>query len=477
MDNLNNRDVEIELQQTEIAVKKKKKWWIIGISTIVVLVGAITSIFLLLNKGPETLVMDWIDAVENNDRTTAYKLLTKTKEFSFSQEDVNRFLDFLKESPEEWAGLKSNLKDTAKFLKERDKQKGVTPYSKFGYINLQYSGKKWGILDSYQLVVAPVQLKLTTNQDDITWMVNEKETDASKNESFFPGPATVKAVFTNEYVSLDNVKEVTLFNLQKDFEEVKIEFEIREVTLRVEEKDADIVINEQETGLKTDGNPISLGLLPVDGSVKVYIKKDYPWGTMKSDPIQVKEPRISTNFYSIPEEVQNQIMEQANDLIEQHFLAIESFDSSVITLSGDIHKKAVEEIYKKHQNRQVKHMYSLINVNYDLSSFGDPFYNNGDKRYEIVLNARIKKSEGQYFQGLLVHRALTGIQDLRIDLYYDEGAKEWKFEKVATQPYVAYDYVNSKTYVIRSEEEAKAILAEKQGAGNGDKQEEEKDNE
>ena len=268
-----------------------------------------------------------------------------------------------------------------------------------------------GIFSSrYFLDVNTYTVKVKSNFKQGTFSLDGKEF-IDLNESFngvIPGVYTVTGKLESDYGEFEELKNIVVMN----DEEVEIDFNAIYVSVKSKFDDANIFINNENTGIKV-GDEKEIGPLPVDGTIKIHIEKEFPWGNIKGDEVEVKD--ISDINLDIPienEKLKKEIFDDVNRFYQSVFESLNNENENSIVGATDFAKDKISEILKKNYFI-LKNRYTIkeINIVEDKSQY---YYENNYYRATIVVELNYdvskkfmgvnKKSDSKKFFTKLVYK-------------------------------------------------------------------------
>ncbi|WP_054950901.1 TcaA 3rd/4th domain-containing protein [Numidum massiliense] len=375
-------------QQSEATSRSSKMLWTI-ISAMLIFVA----VFGLYTAGesmasPRNLAGEMVAAIDDKDAAALAALLTtEDEELSLDKTSLNNFINFLHKNEKAYKKLTKHLEQQIAAF-----ESGAKVSKRHATINLQPQGKKWGIYDSYRLVVSPATVNVSSNIGASDIYVDGKKSGTVKEGKTAsigplpPGSYELKAVAKDKQLQKAETKQkLTLFQLPKAEKKVALSFDAHPIAVTSTYANAEIYVNGESTGL-TVGEAKSFGPLPVDGSAVVTLKKQFPWGVVESDEVKVTDKQLRIDFAPIPEEMQKQLTDVLNDHLEEHFAALAQADEKKVKHVTNAYRKNFAKQLKTLTKEEKKNASKVSRASYDTSALTEPKWNKKEKRYELIVD-------------------------------------------------------------------------------------------
>ena len=247
---------------------------------------------------------------------------------------------------------------------------------------------------SYYIDLKTYNLNVDSNFNEGKFTIDGKEHISSGNSfvGVIPGIYTVSGKLTSEYGNITNSKELLIM---KD-EAIKLDFQAVSLSITSAFEDAYVYINDKNTGVKvTDSKDI--GPIPSDGSVKVYIENEFPWGKIKGEEVVVRDiPNLSLSINMENETMKSEIMKNVDRFYSSVFEALNEEDKEKIEGSTAGTKDKIYDILER-KYFLLKNKYTIndINIMEDKSQYS---YNEKIYRATIVVDVNYDVSKS--FLGL-----------------------------------------------------------------------------
>ncbi|WP_068621091.1 zinc ribbon domain-containing protein [Paenibacillus tuaregi] len=423
-------------------MSKRTKWILAAAGAlIVVLIAGYKTGEYLFSK--ERLVSRFESALQARDSAGVASLLTSNdKQLVINEASVKNLMVYLAKHPNEMSRMLEDLKSQAK-------QTGDDSYSA-GTIKLEKEGKKLLIYDNYELDVTPVYLKLGTNYKNVSLTVDGKEVAKSNQEDFektvgpyLPGTYKLEARLKTDFVDLVKTEEADLFGEGRDYSE-NLELQGEQVSISTglgtdTGLKGRLFINGKNVGIDPFAET-SFGPVMTDGSVKLAVEGDYPWGTMRSGEVAISGADVRVNLAS-NSDLQTGLMNIIAKHAVEKLKAYTSGNASAFT--------AVTGNYKTNESSRIQ--YNLqsgsyykgkyLGTSFDLDSF-DLYYENG--QWHVSFLAQSKYNEDTFYQGEIPVMEDT-TRDERFILVYDETRKAWLIDSEEQSYSYSSDHVKEIT--------------------------------
>ena len=195
--------------------------------------------------------------------------------------------------------------------------------------------------------------------------INSGET----KENLIPGIYTVKGILESEFGNIESSKEIVIMKN----EEIDMDFNAVMLNISSEFHDAELFINGEATGILVK-DAKNIGPFPSNGEVKVHIEKEFPWGRVKGEDVEVRDiPNLTLNIKMQNEIMTSEINNVVSEFYKSVFLALNNEDKSLIN-------GGTESVINKIYNILEKKYFVLKNT-YDIKEI-DIIDDKSQYRYE-----------------------------------------------------------------------------------------------
>ena len=195
--------------------------------------------------------------------------------------------------------------------------------------NFTVENRKGFLKEKYYIDINTVNVNFITNINGVDIEFSNKRFNLNDKAEFdvIPGTYTVLYSYNTEYGYISDSK---ILNLMED-ETVEIAIDGNYITLYSNFDDAKVFINDIDTEL--EANDIkNYGSFPKDKDIKVYLEREFPWGTIRSEELLISnEQYIKLDINMVNDELNNIIDEVVNKFYLSSFEALNSKDKSLIS--------------------------------------------------------------------------------------------------------------------------------------------------
>ncbi|WP_055070839.1 TcaA 3rd/4th domain-containing protein [Clostridium massiliamazoniense] len=273
-------------------------------------------------------------------------------------------------------------------------------------------GKKYYVTTKYR------ELNIKTDLDGANLYVNGVSEGVisgkeKKLNLIAPGIYDIKLEYKGKNAVLQSEKKVIL----TDNESTNIPLNGIKISVKTDYPDGKIYINDKDTAVKAK-DFIDKGPFPTDGTYKISMKYNSPWGEITSTPIEIKEnPVININLELKNENLKAQLKTSMEVFYNSIFSALNKENKEEIKGTTEEVKNKIYEILNE-KYFILKNIYKLDNLDIDLEKSTIKF-ENGEYNGKIVtsVNYLIKKD---IFGIPLQSRSVN--QNFFVDISYKNGS-------------------------------------------------------
>ena len=410
---------------------KQKKWIIAGVAAVVLLLGAYKIGQSLLSK--ERLINNFEEALIEEDEKKVAKLLhSSDKKLEINKDTIKPFMKYYKENPDEIQETVESLKEQAAEMDGQQDTKNVYDFfssTPDGMVDLQQDGK-FLFYEKYQLMIDPAYLILSTNYKDTELYINSKKVDKADQANFektygpyVPGVHNVEAKLKSDFVDLVAEKTVTAQGEDEQMVNLYLEGENLYLNTSIDSEDIELngklYINGKDVGI----NPFKVeefGPVLTDGSMKIAVEAELPWGTIKTKEKEINSKYIEVNL-SEHEETQTKIMNTIVENTRESLIAIANRDNSKMTMATDELKESIQE-----EVDEAKEYEELFKGKYIGSTFNLDSFNISYEEEEWVATVEVLvKGQGEYYYKDETPELEDESEAYEVELVYDTKAKKW----------------------------------------------------
>lgn len=213
--------------------------------------------------------------------------------------------------------------------------------SKSGIFTLKSKKQLWR--DTYYLELNPVDIKIESNFQPNTVLLNEKEIKTKGiTRGIVPGVYTITAKLNTNYGIVESSKELIL--LQD--ETIKLPFDATLLTIASNFNDASVYINGISADLTVEGVK-NFGPIPSNKSIEVFLEKDFPWGKVKSEPYEITDVTLlNIPLNGMNEKCKKDIQITMDSFFISIFEALNTGDLNIINSCNEDAKNSIYEEFK-----------------------------------------------------------------------------------------------------------------------------------
>ncbi|WP_010532493.1 TcaA 3rd/4th domain-containing protein [Lentibacillus jeotgali] len=405
----------------------KKKLMIFGIPAVILIIVVI--LVSGRSSNPSELVNGFEDAIENGDASALMGAVTVNEGVTWSEKQANSIIQHLKENESDFEDQMLLLNAQAAYYETNGQTNNeisqMYPGESISDVGPFYITQEDGFFGEKPVLKARgYTLKVNAPKGTAVTFQNNSMTMEGKEQKlglFGPGVYTVEGKKDFDYTTVQDTAEVTMFD-PEDFEEtaslnlegetVQVESDIPNTYLMLNGERQDVNLSDQN----------SFG--PVEDGLEIQGVKEFPWGTLKSDPQEI----------SSSEENQEEETSVFNSNDEGYDLTpkvlTEDMQEQVKTIINGYAKQSIQA--KSEQNAGV-----LENVSDNIrKEFTQTIQGYDGERYfeGEALGTRIDFSQVTYEQGE------GGSHNLTIPVEFHENSRE------------VYEYVDTELEEVFSEQ-------------------------
>lgn len=408
------------------AKKRTKKPLIAAIvASIIVILGVVG--FFVLNSitSKDSVISNFSKAIEQKDVNTLSKyLVSSDSRAKVDEASIKAFLDYIDQNP-------AYLNDLINTIKNPNSSNYFIQNDSFADLKLKTDGKVFLLFNKYVFEMQPYFLKIKTNYKDTEIYMDGKVVSKADSDDFsvqigpyLPGLHKIKAVYKGEYTSLENEKDVKLVSSEVSGKNVNLDLALKGKTISISAgyNDAKVFVNGKDIGLTVQQvNEKDFG--PVDSKTKIALQKEFPWGTVKSEEVEVgNKLRVKIDINAMNDTLKNHMMDLVNKFDSQWEEACSIKDSSKVENVTPAMLDKVNNKINALKDKRYIHQGTYVKGIYDLDSFSIVF--SGQQYIAYFKNHEFLK-EVEYPEG-------KPSSDIKVNEYYwlyklvyDTANKKW----------------------------------------------------
>ncbi len=434
---------------------KQKKWIIAGIAVAVLLISAYKIGDIFYSK--ERLINNFEEALIAHDEKEVAKLLHSTdKKLEINKDTVKAFVNYYKENPDE---IKTTVETLRRQSTVTNAEREAENYEDFlgtatdEMVNLAQNGKVL-FYDKYELIIDSVYLNVATNYKDTELYIDKEKVGKSDTADFekiygpyIPGIHDVEAKLKTDFVDLVVEDKITVQDGETQTVDLYLEGENVHIDTSIDPEEIDLKGKMYVNGKDVEINPFQeqeFGPVLTDGTMKVVVETELPWGIIKT-----KEKVIESNYIKVNlgehEETQKTIMDTVVKSNRESLSAFTTGKTSDMTVATDNLKESVQEEIDRLKDYDELFKGKYISTSFDLDSF-NVFYE--DKAWIANVAVLIKSQSDYYYEGDTPELE-DNDDSYEVKLIYDEKAKKWLVDSLN------YTYFNDENVKEVKEESPK----------------------
>ncbi|WP_372662566.1 zinc ribbon domain-containing protein [Cohnella sp.] len=351
----------------------------------------------------ERLIKRFEQSVKEEKSDKLFKLLSSANEdIKFDQKSADGIVAYFKSNSNALIQVTDELELQSKQIRSGE-QEAFAEDQDTAFVYLQKrDGKRWLIYNDYELKIKRYMIPVQTNFEGAKILVDGKESATAGGDGspielgpFLPGEYSIKAVFEGEYTTLEKLEKVSLFPLSGYDDTVELVLEGDYVNVESNNGSARIYINGQHIGLMVeDGQKI--GPISLDGSNKMHLEADYPWGTMVSEELPIDVSELAFVIEGLNDIAKDNIMDSTHEFQDTWMKSLQSMDSNILLYA---HPDRIADLTYYIESMKVngqEYRGRLDKMSFDLDSFVlTPLEDGG---YSAQVKAQVDYSDITYYK-------------------------------------------------------------------------------
>ncbi len=408
-------------------VKKHTKKPLVAaiIASIIVIIGVAG--FLILNSivSKDTVISNFSKAIEQKDVKELSKyLVSSDSRVKVDEASIKAFLDYIDQNP-------SYLNDIINSFKSGKSSNYFVQNDSSADLKLKTDGKVFLFFNKYVFEMQPYFINVKTDYKDTEIYMDDKEVCKADSDNFskqigpyLPGLHKIKAVYKGEYSSLEEEKEIKLVSSVTSGRKANINLSLKGKTITITSvyRDAKVFVNGKDVG-RTVEQVNEKGFGPVDSKTKISLQKEFPWGTVKSEEVEVgNNSRIKIDINAVNDTLKNQMMDVVNKFNTQWEEACFIKDSSKVENATPAMLDDINRRIQALKDKRYMYQGTYVKGIYDLDSFSIVF--SGQKYTAYLKNHEFLK-EVEYPEGQKAPNMQDKDYYWRYELVYDNVGNKW----------------------------------------------------
>lgn len=255
--------------------------------------------------------------------------------------------------------------------------------------DFKLQSKKYFFWNMYYLDVKTFNIKIKSNFEEGNFILgNSGKVKAGETiKNVIPGNYKITGSLNSNYEEIKTSKEIVVM----EDKEIELNFPATKITINSDFQDAEVYINGKD--IKKEVKDLKdFGPVPTDGTVSVYLEKDFPWGRNKGEEVKITEnPTINLTVPISNETLEEDLTNIITKFYESVFVALNKQNKKYIeNCTNDIKNKIYSSVEKKYILFKNKYSNFKINIDFDNSQY---FYTDDTYRATIVANVQYDVSK------------------------------------------------------------------------------------
>jgi uncharacterized membrane protein YvbJ len=255
--------------------------------------------------------------------------------------------------------------------------------------DFKLQSKKYFFWNMYYLDVKTFNIKIKSNFEEGNFILgNSGKVKAGETiKNVIPGNYKITGSLNSNYEEIKTSKEIVVM----EDKEIELNFPATKITINSDFQDAEVYINGKD--IKKEVKDLKdFGPVPTDGTVSVYLEKDFPWGRNKGEEVKITEnPTINLTVPISNETLEGDLTNIITKFYESVFVALNKQNKKYIeNCTNDIKNKIYSSVEKKYILFKNKYSNLKINIDFDNSQY---FYTDDTYRATIVANVQYDVSK------------------------------------------------------------------------------------
>ena len=345
-------------------IKNIKKQQISFNTKIIIVVSILFLVVIIFNIVKPISKKDFINNLQNNLEKGKISWVERNIMVDgqkVSSHELKPVVDYYLDNTEDIDLLISNLK--------RDNVSG----------NFEIESKKSIFGEKYYLNAKSIEVIIEPSINEADIYINDEKVDKSKVVSLVPGAYEVKYKLKTDYGDLEKVKQIDIFNSGT----INIKIDAEYITLYSNFEDAEVWINGNDTR-KTVSEIKSYGPILTNRDTEIYIKRNFPWGTIQSEKVIFNDESIMKIDIDMANDT---LLKTIEDTLNKFYISLfEALNKKDYSLIVNVDENVKEEIY---------------NSIYEKTTFFSNNYTISDLQLRIE-NSEFKYIDNEYKANILV---------------------------------------------------------------------------
>lgn len=305
---------------------------IIALCIAAVIVGVSSYLWVSRDDSRTKTINKFESALKSRNPYNVYKYITfENKGVKLNEENIKPFVDYINADETRRDEILRNLR-----FDNSDSEK---------LISVKNDGKK------YFIELKGIYMTLSTNLKDTEIYLQDKlycrSDRVNYSEKFgplIPGIYDIKAKVKGPFGEIGSSNNFSLISKNS-----KVDIPVDAVNLSAEGNytDSKVFINGEDTG-KTIDQFKNVGPMPSDGTLKIHVEKNFPWGVVKSEEKTVEHlASLRFDLNPMTDDLRKSLEASYNEFYKNFFEALSKEDMNLITGCSENVKKSLYDKYSK----------------------------------------------------------------------------------------------------------------------------------
>lgn len=273
-------------------------------------------------------------------------------------------------------------------------------------INGTYNGVKLKkikgfLFTAYGIDISPIKVNIKTDHSCDIYINGQRQGTTNGNGelkgiSLIPGLYKVEGKFNSEYGEVKGKEKVSLFRN----EDITLNLNGNTLTINSPYEKGNVFINGKDTGKKVKDIK-NFQFFSKEGKNKMFFTYDYPWGTIKSDEVEIgKNPEVSPNINMINNQLSETLNNVTKDFYGSVFQALNNEDISLIkNVPEELRFNIYSDLTKKYFI--LKNIYTLNDAEIHIEENSFKYQ---DRKYSGNIKVTIKYTTSKNILGIPIDR-------------------------------------------------------------------------
>ncbi|QHS23039.1 zinc-ribbon domain-containing protein [Virgibacillus sp. MSP4-1] len=376
----------------------------------------------------DRLIEKFNEAIKDQDNQKVADMLTSSDSaLSISEDTVKPMVSYFNENEDYHEFVIDSLKNQSEILEQNEDN-----YDNPHLFSLKKDGKTAFLFDNYNIVIKPFYFNVGTNLPETTIYLEGEKVATTDSESLeqeigpvLPGTYELKTTFENDFVTLENHREIELIDLSDQNLYTEVYLEAGDVYLNTDydhlASKVSYYVNDEVVESDEDG--ARFGPISMDGSATAHAVLEFPWGEIETEQIEIDDDSINLPVDSLfSESVKNDIMNAVHTYAQDWANAYQELDHSQFSNVSDELLEVLSEDIAQMKDANMKWVGTYKSSLFDLDSF-DLEYN--DETYTAIVETSLHYNSATVSADDEEVKKENKEYEREYELTYDESNNAW----------------------------------------------------